>query len=101
MPKQKKTCRVCGKSYEACQSVKAGDGVFNWREVACSPECGAIYFQRVMKARGLATHSDEADRPHTHKRKKSRVTEAELNDTEIRTEPVVIMENSDILVEYD
>ena len=26
-------------------------GVFRWQEVACSPECGAIYLQKVNEAR--------------------------------------------------
>lgn len=104
MPKQRKTCRVCGKSYEACQSVKSGDGVFNWREVACSPECGAIYFQRVMEARGQSVHNDAVERVHTHKKKKVRTTEAEPFDVEIQTESVehnVPTDYTDILVEHD
>lgn len=51
----KKQCRVCGKDYEPCHSTKLQPGVFRWREVACSPECGAIYLQRVNESRGLAT----------------------------------------------
>lgn len=51
MPKQRKTCRVCGATYEACRSIKTGDGVFNWREVACSPECGEVYLRQVMTSR--------------------------------------------------
>lgn len=51
MPKQTKVCRVCGKTYESCRSIKTGSNVFNWREMCCSPECGQIYFQRVEEAR--------------------------------------------------
>lgn len=50
MPKRTMKCRVCGAEYEACTSIKAG-GPFNWREVACSPECGEIYLARVNEAR--------------------------------------------------
>lgn len=57
MPKQTKTCRVCGKEYEACRSIKTGDTVFNWREVACSPECGKEYFQRIMTSRSATQRS--------------------------------------------
>lgn len=53
MPKRTLICRVCGKPYTACRSVKAGSGPFNWREVACSPECGTLYFKQVMESRGL------------------------------------------------
>lgn len=51
MPKQTKVCRVCGKTYESCRSIKTGSSVFNWREMCCSPECGQIYFRRVEEAR--------------------------------------------------
>ncbi len=51
MPKQTKVCRVCGKTYESCRSIKTGSNVFNWREMCCSPECGRIYFQRVDETR--------------------------------------------------
>lgn len=51
MPKNTKICRVCGAEYEACHSVRTGTGVFNWREVACSPECGMRYFKLVEAAR--------------------------------------------------
>lgn len=57
MPKQTKKCRVCGASYEACRSVNPVDGVFNWREVACSPECGTIYLEKVIASRNKAVGS--------------------------------------------
>lgn len=50
MPRRTMKCRVCGAEYEACTSIKAGSP-FNWREVACSPECGEIYLARVNEAR--------------------------------------------------
>lgn len=47
-----KTCRVCGKSYEACRTMtNRAAGVFRWQEVACSPECGAEYLRQVTEAR--------------------------------------------------
>ena len=53
-----KACRVCGKEYEACRS--ASTGAFRWQEVACSPECGEIYFRRVNEARGLLPKKSRA-----------------------------------------
>lgn len=54
MPKVMLTCRVCGKRYEACHSARHNiDGVFRYQEVACSPECGAIYLNRVNESRGI------------------------------------------------
>lgn len=51
MPKRTKVCRVCGKTYESCRTAKTGSGIFNWREMCCSPECGQIYFKRINEAR--------------------------------------------------
>lgn len=48
-----KKCRVCGKEYEACRSANRVAGVFHWQEVACSPECGAVYLQQINESRGL------------------------------------------------
>lgn len=56
MPITKRKCRVCGKEYEACRTNKNASGGFNWREVACSPDCGEKYLRSVMEARG-AIHS--------------------------------------------
>lgn len=55
----KKQCRVCGKDYEPCHSTKLQSGVFRWREVACSPECGAIYLQRIQESRGVMPKDDK------------------------------------------
>ena len=49
-------CRVCGKEYDACRSVKRVDGVFRWQDVACSPEHGATYLDLIRKSR--ATEHD-------------------------------------------
>lgn len=54
MPVAKRTCRVCGKTYEACRTANRNAGVFHWQEIACSPECGTVYFQRVNEARNPA-----------------------------------------------
>ena len=46
-----KVCRVCGKEYEPCRSAVRSSKVFHWQEVACSPECGAIYLQKITESR--------------------------------------------------
>lgn len=46
-------CRVCGKEYEACRSAKHVNGVFRWKDVACSPEHGAIYLARIRASRAV------------------------------------------------
>lgn len=60
MPKQIKTCRVCGATYEACNSARAGNKAFNWREVACSPECGMVYLDRITASRSIVEPVEEA-----------------------------------------
>ncbi len=67
MPKRTKVCRVCGKTYEACRSVRAAGSAFNWREVACSPECGARYFEQVAAARSGVPKPKKARAAHTKK----------------------------------
>jgi len=49
-------CRVCGKNYEACATLKRVDGIFRWQEVACSPDCGEEYLAAVIKSR--ANHNE-------------------------------------------
>ena len=50
-----RVCRVCGKEYESCHSVNRNANVFRWQDVACSPECGATYLDRVNESRGIVS----------------------------------------------
>ena len=59
MAKVTKTCRVCGKQYEACHTPNT-TGVFRWRDVACSIECGRVYLERIEESRKPAAPADEA-----------------------------------------
>lgn len=61
MPVAKKTCRVCGKAYEACRSAKRMAGVFHWQEVSCSPECGTEYLRMVNEARAPISQPPEVE----------------------------------------
>ena len=83
MPKQTKTCRVCGKEYEACRSIRTGDKAFNWREVACSPECGSQYLEKVLISRGKI----EKPKP-VHKAKAGARFDPAPAEIEIKTEEV-------------
>lgn len=54
-------CRVCGKEYEACHTLKRVAGVFRWQEVACSPECGSTYLAQIEASRAVKpTENKEA-----------------------------------------
>ena len=48
-----KKCRVCGKEYKACRTLKRSAGIFRWQDVACSPECGSVYLARIEASRGI------------------------------------------------
>ena len=48
-------CRVCGKAYEACHTLKRIAGVFRWQEVACSPECGSVYLAKIEASRAVVS----------------------------------------------
>lgn len=71
-------CRVCGKEYEACHTLKPNlNNAFRWQEVACSPECGAIYLAEVNKARGITDEPvSEAPAKRTRKKAQESVEEA-------------------------
>lgn len=51
MPKAVKVCKVCGKKYEACKTTYKNPQIFRWQDVACSPECGEIYFKQIEASR--------------------------------------------------
>lgn len=90
MPKHMKECRVCGKHYAACNSARTGSPIFNWREVACSPECGEVYLQRVMEARSSKK---------TEKVKKAKINKVE--DSFSNQENYLAGATADCSVEYD
>ncbi len=45
------TCRVCGKQYKGCKSCEANQGVFHWRNFACSEECARKYINDTIAYR--------------------------------------------------
>lgn len=44
-----KPCKICGKLFTPCSTNTVG---FNWRKVACCQEHGAMYLNKVLRARG-------------------------------------------------
>lgn len=51
MSKPTKTCRVCGKKYEACSPAFGVPTGNRWQDVACCIEHANEYFARVEAAR--------------------------------------------------
>lgn len=60
MQKATKICRVCGVEYKACHTQANLDSIFRWQDVACSPECGAIYLAQINASRGIVTEQSQA-----------------------------------------
>lgn len=61
-------CKVCGKEYPYCQTLRQVAGIFRWQDVACSPEHGSIYLTKVRESRGeivetKSINSDPYDDP--------------------------------------
>lgn len=54
-------CRVCGKPFVPCNTSIQDIGVFNYRTVACSPECGVEYLRRVQASRQKSAEQVSSD----------------------------------------
>lgn len=89
----KMKCRVCGKGYEPCRSAKQRAGVFQWREVACSPECGAIYLQQIMESRGEAPKKTSTKRSKKSDRKLTEKIEEKIEDSDVF---ILVIDESDL-----
>lgn len=44
-------CRVCGAEYEGCRTARHIAGTYRWQDVACCPEHGSIYLERIIASR--------------------------------------------------
>ena len=79
----KKKCRVCGKDYDPCYSTGLQNGIFRWREVSCSPECGAIYLRQIQESRGLTI--EETKKPRSKSADLKPVEVEIATDSEVET----------------
>ena len=56
-----KVCKVCGREYEACHTLRPNiNSEFRWQDVACSPEHGAEYLRMILASRQPAAPQAEA-----------------------------------------
>lgn len=97
MPKQIKTCRVCGATYEACNSARSGSKIFNWREVACSPECGVVYFDKITASRGIVEPTEEAVVTRPSRKKKVESVPEQAIETEMVSVGVEVPESEGVV----
>lgn len=73
-----KTCKICGKEYKCCKTMRRVEGVFRWQDVACCVEHGQEYLNLVLAARAKtpsaaevpAAQAAEAAPKKTQKRRK-------------------------------
>lgn len=50
-------CKVCGKEYECCKTLRYVEGVFRWQDVACCVEHGEKYLEQIMLSRSNGNSS--------------------------------------------
>ena len=61
-------CKVCGKEYKYCKTWLSTEK-FRYQDVACSPECGSIYFANIASSRAEST-KDESEVTETKRFKR-------------------------------
>ena len=55
-----KICKVCGKEYEACHTLRPNlNNEFRWQDVACCEAHGQEYLARVLASRGQRVQEDK------------------------------------------
>lgn len=61
MASGKRICKICGKEYEYCKTLRETPGVFRWQDVACCVEHGEKYFDLIMASRGKRNETSESE----------------------------------------
>ncbi|MBD5157337.1 MAG: hypothetical protein HDT13_06870 [Butyrivibrio sp.] len=54
-------CRVCKKLFEPCSYCQSHDGIFRWRNFACSIECAAKYISDTAAYRESLKENNRTD----------------------------------------
>lgn len=86
----KKVCKVCGREYEACHTLRPNlNSAFRWQDVACCEEHGAEYLRRIMISRGQLQEdakvdelkqADSAEQPKAAPKRRARKKKTEETD---------------------
>lgn len=69
-----KICKICGKEYEYCKTIKSDPNQFRWQDVACSPKHGQEYLKKIIESRSM-------DTKETHKPVKGKVSKESTKNT--------------------
>lgn len=78
----KRICRVCGKEYDYCAECSLSQyapNVYHWEEVACCPEHGQIYLDRINASRGIKTEKEASDKDFVESKKETLSAKEESN----------------------
>lgn len=51
-------CKVCGKEYEYCHTIRRVPNVFRWQDVACCVDHGSAYLAQIIASRSKKNNSD-------------------------------------------
>lgn len=54
-------CKICGKEYACCKTLRVVEGVFRWQDVACCVEHGQQYLDLIMISRGEKKQTPESE----------------------------------------
>lgn len=65
MPTATRICKVCGKEYEYCHTLRRIEGVFRYQDVACCPEHGSIYLAEIEVSRANGANQVAPHNEHT------------------------------------
>lgn len=60
MPQGVKICKICGAEYPYCKTENRGNR-FRYQDVACCPEHGSIYFEKIAESRKEDIPKGDAD----------------------------------------
>lgn len=84
-----KICKVCGKPYEACHTLRPNlNSEFRWQDVACCPGHGQEYLRRILISRGQLPQEEPAQAEAKPVKKTARKKKTE-------TAPAIVAEDSE------
>ena len=78
-----KVCKVCGREYESCHTLRQNlNSEFRWQDVACCPEHGMEYLRRIMISRGEIVEEQPVYEDAPRKRSRKKKSEVNTADNE-------------------
>ena len=78
-----KVCKICGKKYEYCHTVRQNPNIFRWQDVACCPEHGSEYLAKIIASRTKAAADETPKKPLENTKAKEPVAGAHAYEIEV------------------